>query len=68
MHANVYIVRKDTTAINMKILVILLAVTIISAKPATNDCTTEFQSQLNQTLETKESCRFQGFYDCCEVN
>ena len=51
MHAHVYLVRKDTTAINTKMLIILLAVTIVSAKPATNDCTTDFQSQLRNKGE-----------------
>lgn len=53
MHAHIYLVRKATTAIDMKILIILLAVTIVSANPATNDCTADFQSQLNQTLEQR---------------
>lgn len=59
---------KTIVTINTKILVILLVVTIVSAKPANNNCMTEFQSQLNQTLETKESCGIEGFYDCCEVS
>ena len=57
-----------TETINMKILVIVLAVTTVIAKPATNDCMIEFQSQLNHTLQTKESCGIEGFYDCCEVS
>ena len=51
-------------------VVCLLAVTVIVtvvARPTGTNCTTEFQSLLEQALEIKEHCNIKGFYDCCEV-